>query len=188
MRRQLWKYSFLIEQQRRIIHTKRQDILLDKESLDPLSAKAADRYCMLRDQIGEDVLKKFKKQITLYQINRCWADYLDYISYEREGIHLVAVGKKDPLTEFHRIAIEAFDEMMDNIDSEIVRTFETVAIGKDGIDMLKAGLKGPSTTWTYLINDSPYQFSRLPSLIKAAITRHCRPGFSLHALWEKYFW
>lgn len=188
MRRQLWKYSFLIEQQRRIIHNKRQDILLDKDPLDLLSAKAADRYCTLRDQIGEDVLKKFKKQITLYQINKCWADYLDYISYEREGIHLVAVGKKDPLTEFHRIAIEAFDEMMDNIDSEIVRTFETVEIGKDGIDTLKAGLKGPSATWTYLINDSPYQFSRLSNLIKAAIARHCRPGLSLHALWEKYFW
>lgn len=188
MRRQLWKYSFLIEQQRRIIHTKRQDILLDKEPLALLSAKAADRYCTLRDQIGEDVLKKFKKQVTLYQINKCWADYLDYISYEREGIHLVAVGKKDPLTEFHRIAIEAFDEMMDNIGSEIVRTFETFEIGKDGIDTLKAGLKGPSATWTYLINDSPYQFSRLPSLIKAAIARHGRPGFSLYALWEKYFW
>ncbi|WWV70252.1 preprotein translocase subunit SecA [Sporomusa ovata DSM 2662] len=187
IRRQLWKYSFLIEQQRRIIHNKRQEILLDKEPLNLITAKAADRYCKLRDQVGEDVLKNVEKQITLYQINNCWADYLDYISYEREGIHLVAVGKKDPLTEFHRIAIEAFDEIMDNIDSEIVKTFESVDIGKNGIDMAKAGLKGPSATWTYLINDSPYQFSRLPSLIKAAITKLSRPVFSLQLLLESIF-
>ncbi|MCC5465388.1 accessory Sec system translocase SecA2 [Pelosinus baikalensis] len=169
IRRQLWKYSFIIEQQRRIIHNKRQDILWNKISLDVLSSKAADRYCALQAQVGEDILRKVEKQITLYHINKCWADYLDYISYEREGIHLVAIGKKDPLTEFHRIAIEAFDEMMDKIDSEIIRTFNTVAIGEDGIDMVKAGLKGPSATWTYLINDSSNQFSRLPNLIKAAI-------------------
>jgi preprotein translocase subunit SecA len=187
IRRQLWKYSFIIEQQRRIIHNKRQDILLDKVPLDLLSSKAADRYCALRDQVGEDVLRKVEKQITLYHINKCWADYLDYISYEREGIHLVAIGKEDPLTEFHRITIEAFDEMMGKIDAEIIRTFNTVAIGKDGIDMAKAGLKGPSATWTYLINDSPDQFSKLPYLIKAAIGKISRPFFSVQSLWKSIF-
>ena len=190
IRRQLWKYSFIIEQQRRIIHNKRQDILLDKVPFDLLSSKAADRYCVLRAQVGEAVLRKIEKQITLYHINKCWADYLDYISYEREGIHLVAIGKKDPLTEFHRIAIEAFDEMIDKIDSEIIRTFNTVAIGKDGIDMVKAGLKGPSATWTYLINDSPSQFSRLPNLIKAAIGKIgkiSRPCFLVQSLWKIIF-
>lgn len=184
IRRQLWKYSFIIEQQRRIIHNKRQEIVLDTLPLDLLSSKVPDRYCALRALVGEDVLRKAEKQMTLYHINKCWAEYLDDISYEREGIHLVAIGKKDPLTEFHRIAIEAFDEMMGKIDSEIIKTFNTVAIGKDGIDMVKAGLKGPSATWTYLINDSPHQFSRLANLIKAAIGKIRRPLFPL---WKRYF-
>lgn len=171
IRRQLWKYSYLIEQQRRLIHRKRQDILLDKAPPELLAAKVPDRYRQMQAQVGKEALITLEKQISLYQINKCWAEYLEYISYEREGVHLVAIGRKDPLTEFHRIAIAAFDQMLANIDSEIVRTFENLAIGKEGIDMAEAGLKGPSATWTYLINDSPDQYSRLPSLIKAAIAK-----------------
>jgi Preprotein translocase subunit SecA (ATPase, RNA helicase) len=185
IRRQLWKYSFLIEQQRRIVHDKRQDILMDRVPLNLLASKAADRYCALRDQVGEDVLRTVEKQISLWQINKCWADYLEYINYEREGIHLVAVGKKDPLTELHRIAIEAFDAMLAKFDSEIIRTFATVEVGKDGLDMDKAGLEGPAATWTYLIDDRPDQFSRLPGVIKAAIDKLGKPAFSLQSLWRR---
>nr|WP_211289783.1 accessory Sec system translocase SecA2 [Sporomusa silvacetica] len=187
IRRQLWKYSFIIEQQRRIIHKKHQDILMDTVSLTHLSAKAAERHCVLKAQVGEGVLREVEKQLTLYYINLCWAEYLEYITCERESIHLVVIGKKDPLTEFHRIAIEAFDELMDKIDTEIIRTFTTAVIGKDGIDMVKSGLKSPSSTWTYLINDSPNQFSRLPGLVKTASVMINRPFFSIQALYKRLF-
>jgi len=187
IRRQLWKYSFIIEQQRRIIHKKHQDILMDMVPLTHLSAKAAERYCVLKAQVGEGVLREVEKQLTLYYINLCWAEYLEYITYERESIHLVVIGKKDPLTEFHRIAIEAFDELMDKIDTEISRAFTTAVIGKDGIDMVKSGLKSPSSTWTYLINDSPNQFSRLPGLLKTASVMINRPFFSIQALYKRLF-
>ncbi|HWR07142.1 accessory Sec system translocase SecA2 [Sporomusa sp.] len=187
LRRQLWKYSFIIEQQRRIIHSKHYDILRDQVLLTLLSSKATERYCDLKDQVDEVVLQKIEKQLTLYYINRCWAEYLDDINCEREGIHLVAIGKKDPLTEFHRIAIAAFDEMMEKIDTEIIRTFNTAVIGKDGIDMVKSGLKSPSSTWAYLMNDNPNQFSRLPGLLKAASAMVNRPFFSARAFYKRLF-
>jgi len=168
IRRQLWKYSFIIEQQRRIIHKKQQEVLMDTVPLTLLSAQDAEHYSVLKAQVGETVLRKVEKQLTLYYINLCWAEYLDYITCERESIHLMVIGKKDPLTEFHRIAIGAFAEMMGKIDAEIIRTFNTAVISKDGIDMAESGLGSPSATWTYLINDSPNQFSRLPGLVKAA--------------------
>ena len=168
IRRQLWKYSFIIEQQRRIIHKKQQEVLMDTVPLTLLSAQDAEHYSVLKAQVGETVLRKVEKQLTLYYINLCWAEYLDYITCERESIHLMVIGKKDPLTEFHRIAIGAFAEMMGKIDAEIIRTFNTATISKDGIDMAESGLGSPSATWTYLINDSPNQFSRLPGLVKAA--------------------
>ncbi len=167
LRGQLWKYSFLIEQQRRIIHRKRQDILLDKVPLQLLSSKASERYASLRKEVGLEVLHKVEKQLGLYCINKGWADYLNQISYVREGIHLVVIGKKNPLDEFHRIAIDAFDQMLDSIDKEIVAGFEEVTINEEGINLAREGLVGPSTTWTYLINESPEQFSRLPFLMKA---------------------
>ncbi len=131
-------------------------------------------------------LQKAEKQLTLYHINRCWADYLDYISYVREGIHLVVIGRQNPLDEFHRLAASAFQEMLERIDKEIVKSFMTVEIGKDGIDMQKEGLSGPSSTWTYLINENPDQFSRLPFLIKAAETAIQGPLFTVQSLIKRF--
>lgn len=187
LRRQLGKYSFIIEQQRRIMHKKRQDILMDKVPLELLAVKAAKRYFAFRSQVGEEVLRKVEKQITLYHINKCWADYLDYIAYVRESIHLVVIGKKNPLDEFHKLAIDAFDEMLERIDAEIVRTFNAVEMKEDGIDMDKEGLKGPSSTWTYLINDSPDQFNNLPFLIKAFTNAISGPLFTVREICRRIF-
>ncbi len=185
LRRQLWRYSYIVEQQRRIIHSRRQDILLDKVPLDIISSKEAGLYNELRSKVGEEVLRKVEKQITLYHINSCWADYLDFIGYQREGVHLVAIGKKDPLTEFHRIAIDAFNEMMDIIDSKVITSFKSVNITENGIDVQKEGIQGPSSTWTYIINENPDQFSRIPALLKASSTMVKGSLFTIQSIYRR---
>ncbi len=187
IRRQLWKYSFIIEEQRRIIHNKRQDILTDKVSPQLLSKRDPQRYRILLDEIGEEALRKAEKRITLYYINKCWADHLDYISYIRESIHLVVIGKKNPLDEFHKSAIKAFDSMLEKIEWEIINKFKTVKITKEGIELEKEGLKGPSSTWTYLVSDSPDQFSNLPFMIKSFTTFISGPLFSIRSVYKRIF-
>lgn len=187
MRRQLWKYSYIIEQQRRIIHNRRQDILYDGVRLELLSVKAADRYFSLVEDIGEAALHRAEKQITLYCINKCWADYLDYISYVQEGIHLVSLGNRNPLDEFQRIAVETYENMLMEIDSEIVDIFNRAKADENGVVLDDKILKGPSSTWTYLMNDSPDQFSRLPFLVKAASTYVKGTLFSVRSIFKKFF-
>lgn len=166
IRRQLWKYSSLIEEQRRIIHSKRLKILKDEEKLDLLLTKAPDKYHALLKKVDPAVLHKVEKQLTLYYLNTCWAEYLDHISYLRETIHLVVYGKKNPLDEFHRCAIEVFDQMIQRITTEIVRTFNAAEINQDGIDLGTEGLRMPAATWTYLMNDNPpNQFRHFAKLI-----------------------
>lgn len=187
LRKQLWKYSFIIEQQRRIIHQRRQDILLDKVPPEFLAREAPERYSALVGRVGEKVLREAEKQITLYYLNKCWAEYLDHIAYERESIHLVVFGRKNPLDEFHKIAIETFAKMLDRIDSEIIRTFNVVDINENGIELEKEGLKGPSSTWTYLINDNPDQFSNLQLWFKVAATAISRPLFTVRSIYRHVF-
>lgn len=187
LRRQLLKYSYIIEQQRRIIHRKRQDILTDKVAPELLAAEAGELFWSLCSKYGCEVLKRVEKQITLYQINKHWADYLAYMAYIREGIHLVVIGKKNPLDEFHKIAITAFDEMLERIDSEIIKTFKEAEITENGIDMDKEGLKVPSSTWTYLINEDQNQFSNLQNLIKVASTVVSKPLFTLQDIYNRVF-
>ncbi len=168
LRAQLWKYSFLVEQQRKIIQQKRLDMLLDQAPLQLLANRAGERYFELCQSFGPEVLQKVEKQLTLYCINKCWAEHLDYLAYVREGIHLVVLAKESPLDEYHKLAIQGFQEMLARIDCEIVDIFNRVNVQKDGIDLETEGLSGPSSTWTYLMKDSPDQFTNISFLVQAA--------------------
>ena len=61
----------------------------------------------------------------------------------------------NPLDEFHRRINQLFNRMLERIDQQVVATFETVEFTQDGIDIKKEQLTGPSSTWTYMINDTP---------------------------------
>lgn len=156
IRQTLWKYSSVIEGQRKIIHQKREDVLLKTYPLQLLATRVPDRYSDLRSTVGQETLQKVEKQITLYCMDRCWAEYLAHIAHIREGIHLFSVSGQNPLDEFHKIIADAFRNLRHVIDDDIIKTFESAEITKNGIDMEKEGLKNPSSTWTYLVNDNPF--------------------------------
>lgn len=162
IRRTLGKYSIVMEQQRRMIHKWREDILLGTAIPVLMPAKLGDRYHSLSLQIGVEALRKAEMQVTLYFINKCWADYLDYMSYIRESIHLVNMAGKVPVTEFNRTAICAFEKLVEDIQKEIINVLANAEITGNGIDMDKEGLNAPSSTWTYLVNDRPEQLGINP--------------------------
>lgn len=182
MRAQQWKYSFILEQQRRIIHKWRQGVLMDELQSVILQQRVPDRYERVVSQFGQQLMCKVEKQLTLYFMNKHWMDYLDYISYIRESIHLVVIGRMNPLYEFNKQAVEAFMELQENIQSDIVKAFETIEITEASIDLEKEGLKAPSSTWTYLINEDPDQFSNLPYLMKALSNAVKGPLFTVRSL------
>jgi preprotein translocase subunit SecA len=155
IRRTLWQYSYAIEHQRMILHTRRQDLLTGKAVPHLLADQAPKRYQALLPQVGAEVLEQVERQITLFHIDRCWADYLDYVAHIREGIHLTSIGGS-PLDAYHRTVGKAFCDLLTTIDESVTATFLAAEITAAGIDMEKEGLKGPSSTWTYLISDHPF--------------------------------
>lgn len=157
IRRTLRKYAFTTEEQRKVIHGWRKRVLFDLENYSLLAEKASKKYRLACNEAGEKVVKAVQKHITLFHIDKGWADYLDYTNYLREGIHLVTIAGKNPLDEFSSQAYEAFDNLKERIISEIVNTFNRIEISKDGVDFDKEGLKGPTSTWTYLISDDYYR-------------------------------
>ncbi|WP_202707234.1 accessory Sec system translocase SecA2 [Sporosalibacterium faouarense] len=186
-RKQLWKYSYIIEQQRRIIHNMRGNILLNDSSIGMLSKLASDRYSSDVKKYGVQLVNKVERQLALYFINKHWSDYLEYMEYIRESIHLVIVGRKNPLDEFHRIAIEAFDDMRNRIEEDVISTFDTIKITDNGVDMESEGLNAPSSTWTYLIDDNPNQFSHLGFIVKAMEPIAKGTLFTLNSIYRKVF-
>ncbi|MBN1271523.1 MAG: accessory Sec system translocase SecA2 [Candidatus Aminicenantes bacterium] len=156
IRKTLWKYSILVEEQRKQIQKKRREILQKGPQPSLLKKKAGRIYTKAAAIWGISRVRNIEKQITIYEIDRFWTEHLAKISDIREGIHLASVGGKSPVVEFQKLITAEFLPWEQEIEEKTVQTFTSLPITKKGIDLNKTGIKGPSSTWTYLINDNQF--------------------------------
>lgn len=145
-----WRYNRLTAQHRDILDTRRHALLTTDEAWDLLAGRNPERAEQLADDVPHDVLVVAARRIVLHHLDRAWSDYLAHLADVRESIHLRALGRENPLDEFHRIAIDAFAEVQSRALDESDRTFRTADIGPDGVDLESLGLVRPSSTWTYV--------------------------------------
>jgi len=157
IKKTLCKYSSLIEQQRKIVFDKRKKILQGNSILDFFRSNSPDQFNSLIRMTGEKKLFNGCKYISLYYLDKFWSQYLAEIADIREGIHLMRLGGEDPFLEFQKLTIEIFDKFQRKIKFETINSFNDIQITNNVIDLNKSGLKTPSSTWTYLINDNPFE-------------------------------
>jgi preprotein translocase subunit SecA len=160
--RNTWRYSVVIERRERLLTSEVAAIMLLERS--PEKAKETD----------EDVLSEAARAIALYHLDRLWVDHLAELSEVREGVHLRALGKLDPLDEFHRAAVPAFQTLLLEIEKRTIETFEEVDLS-EGWEPERAEIVRPSATWTYLVHDNPFG-SELDRLIAAVGRRLVSSG------------
>jgi preprotein translocase subunit SecA len=155
--RNTWRYNKLIEIQRQAVLEQRDRVLRTDAALRALARQSPDRAEALAATVPDEVLVDAARQITLWHLDRAWADHLSYLADLREGIHLRALGRGlNPLDEFHKEAVRAFSGLLAAVEEHSVESFETVPITADGADLSAAGLKRPTATWTYLVQDNPF--------------------------------
>jgi preprotein translocase subunit SecA len=162
--RNTWRYSKLADDQRAVVLQHRNRMLGTDAALVALAARCPDRYAELADEIEESVLVTAARQIVLYHLDRAWADHLAELAHIREGIHLRALGHGpnpfiralDPLSEFHAEAVKLFAQLFEHVEQASAETFRTATITAEGADLDDAGLKRPSATWTYVVQDNPF--------------------------------
>ncbi|MCG5212754.1 accessory Sec system translocase SecA2 [Streptosporangium sp. KLBMP 9127] len=154
--RNTWRYTRLLEHQRALVLERRDKVLHGDAAADALARARPERWAELLESAGEAVLHEAARQIVLFHLDRAWTTHVAFLSDLREGIHLRVLGRMNPLDEFHREAVTAYQSLLAEIESEAVATFETAPIGPDGIDLDGAGLKRPTATWTYMVQDNPF--------------------------------
>jgi preprotein translocase subunit SecA len=155
--RNTWRYNKLIETQRRIVMEQRDRVLHTDAALRALARRCPDRFAALAAVASDEVLTDAARQITLWHLDRGWADHLNYLADLREGIHLRALGRGlNPLDEFHQEAVRVFSGVFKEVEERSAESFETVPVTADGADLNAAGLKRPTATWTYLVQDNPF--------------------------------
>lgn len=172
-----WRYNQLIAQQRAIIVERRTTLLSTPTAREELRELSPDRYAELTAELAgadtdaEDELERICRQIMLYHLDRGWADHLAYLSDIRESIHLRALGRQNPLDEFHRLAVDAFAGLAADAIEASQQTFETanVLVDEPGLDLSK--LARPTSTWTYMVHDNPLRDDTLSALSLPGVFR-----------------
>lgn len=169
-----WRYNQLIAQQRSIIVDRRNTLLATPAAAEELAELAPDRYAQLSEKFGAEAeakLEKICRQIMLYHLDRGWADHLAFLADIRESIHLRALGRQNPLDEFHRMALDAFASLAADAIEAAQQTFETSEAieSEPGIDLSK--LARPTSTWTYMVRDNPLEDDTMDVLSLPGIFR-----------------
>jgi preprotein translocase subunit SecA len=166
-----WRYNQLTAQQRAIIVERRNTLLSTATAREELAELAPERYEELSERLSEEQLEKICRLIMLYHLDRGWADHLAYLADIRESIHLRALGRQNPLDEFHRMAVDAFASLAADAIEAAQQTFETSPSIEDepGVDLSK--LARPTSTWTYMVHDNPLSDDSLSALSLPGIFR-----------------
>ncbi|AKK28107.1 accessory Sec system translocase SecA2 [Mycobacterium sp. EPa45] len=166
-----WRYNQLIAQQRAIIVERRNTLLSTPAARNELKELSPDRYEELAEKSSEEQLEVICRQIMLFHLDRGWADHLAYLADIRESIHLRALGRQNPLDEFHRMAVDAFANLAADAIEAAQQTFETANILEEeqGLDLSK--LARPTSTWTYMVHDNPLNDDTLSALSLPGVFR-----------------
>jgi preprotein translocase subunit SecA len=160
--RNTFRYHKLIEEQRRVVLEHRDRLMRGDAALVALGTRCPERFDELDQTVSQDVLEAAARKIVLYHLDRGWADHLAVLADIREGIHLRALGTgalggiRDPLADFHAEAVKLFASLLDDVQDRSAETFVTAEITEAGVDLDAEGLRRPTATWTYVVQDNPF--------------------------------
>ncbi|MBQ89389.1 MAG: preprotein translocase subunit SecA [Acidimicrobiaceae bacterium] len=102
-----------------------------QELHDMLYNEALSLYETRERELGEPVLRQVERQVMLRVVDQRWRQHLREMDLLREGIHLRAMGQKDPATEWLREGFEMFGMMMTGIANDFVKYVMHVQVSSD---------------------------------------------------------
>jgi preprotein translocase subunit SecA len=153
LRRALWDYATLVETQRRIVAGWRDEVFAAEGSGTSRLSPSPETVEAGTARWGREEFDRVARRAALVEIDAAWADHLAWLADLREGIHLVSLGRLEPLQEFQKAATEAFLALEERIAEGVDRRLRDLASRPGPLDLDAAGLRGPSSTWTYLVDE-----------------------------------
>jgi preprotein translocase subunit SecA len=86
-----------------------------------LMGEATGYYEKREEDLGSEMMREIERQVMLNIIDQHWREHLLEMDYLEEGIHLRAMGQKDPLVEWQREGFEMFGAMMHSVSQDFVK-------------------------------------------------------------------
>ena len=180
----LFKYAAIVEDQRRLVHKRREDILLGRASASVLEKEDPAQYEKLLGLVGEAELRRAERLITLYAMNSCWADHLLFLDSVQDESQMIGRVRGDPLMHFNKKLIEGFENLETNIRALVTQLFCSAIVRDGTICLDEMGVRGPTSTRTYMVHDGTEGYGMLGGLGEFAAA-FSAPLYFLNLLVEK---
>ncbi|MCP1367586.1 SEC-C metal-binding domain-containing protein, partial [Halomonas sp. BBD48] len=85
-------------------------------------------YAAKVEAIGEELMRRFEKQVMLQVLDTRWKEHLQSMDHLRRGIHLRGYAQKNPKQEYKREAFELFQALLFNIKHDVARILSHVQV------------------------------------------------------------
>ncbi|MCP4472935.1 MAG: preprotein translocase subunit SecA [Gammaproteobacteria bacterium] len=105
-----------------------EDQITDEDIYDRIFEHFESSYKAKADTLGDELLVRLEKEITLMILDRHWKDHLAAMDYLRQGIGLRGYAQKNPVQEYKRESFEMFTAMLDDINYEVIQALTRVQI------------------------------------------------------------
>jgi len=120
-----WDLDALWDQVRTVFPTtlKQHDFVDTDRADDLVEAFIEDAHHVFdarQEELGEDNMKEFERQVWLSVRDRKWREHLYEMDYLREGIGLRAMAQRDPLVEYKREGANMYDDMQRAFKEDVV--------------------------------------------------------------------
>ncbi len=99
-------------------------------------------------ELGAETMREVERQVMLRIIDQRWREHLYEMDHLREGIHLRAIGQRDPATEWKREGFELFGQLDELIARDFLRYVMRIRVtaateGREPEEMTTSGPEGP---------------------------------------------
>ena len=152
----LLKFTMIGEKHRDLTFSARRQYLTGEKKPTIWQDHYAIRYGDALMLFGEERLAKAQRDYITALINVQWSRYLEYAASLREGIHLSAIGGKNPAEEYNIACEEYFGDMGEALTEDMGKALERIIeVAPELPDPPR-----PKRIYTYLLEDTGDELER----------------------------
>lgn len=192
-RKHILEFDNVLNTQRKSIYERRRKLLIGEVSyieseLERLISKNAQTAIVVEEKkvsMDKEEWIAAVRRLMLQSIDNFWIDHLETMSYLRNSVGLQAYGQKDPLIEYKREGLNAFNEMLENIDNNIINMLPKIGAGafEKEEEKLKRTMQQAQMTGTQ--GDSSQAVESGPGFGRNELVKIEKDGQVMEVKWKK---
>lgn len=97
--------------------------------------KCNAKYKELEKTYGEEQIREMERSMLLDVVDREWMDHMDDMEELKRGINLRAYAQHDPVVEYRIEGFDVFEDMIDSIKEETVKSVVSFKVSKEAENM-----------------------------------------------------